>query len=436
MNADELIRSWGFTGNPFGEPIAEREKNIPDLFFEPPAFNFNLILGDPDSPSSAIAFGYRGEGKSVLCEMVRTGLQDGPYLVVKYTNFSRWKEKDIPEITLDQHLDHVISLALAEFLGKAEHDIAILQSLSEADLAKLQWYVLRFSPSLEDRLLELFDHLPEKRRLRKLSKRGHRRIASFLRRKRYEIENIPNDGKGVGLIKSLILLISPGIPESRDLRDVTRIDLLAAFAEIIAIAGFKFIFVLVDRVDESEAVSSSPELVAQLIRPFLVSTNYLEMKKVATKFFLPTQIDTVLGHRIRKDRLRVQNIRWTDESLLSLLEKRLLTFSDGIIRSMRPFIEPSVWDGFESRLLQYSGQNPRNMIRLLDAIIQKHCERESDSGLIDSMAIEGGIAQFVHQRAGEADGEEYRLRLRESSMSPSPSASPSPEPEDDDLGEI
>ncbi len=414
MTSDELMKLWGFDLNPFRIHVAEDDLDMRDIFYEPPSFNFTDILGDLNLPSSAIAFGYRGEGKSALFRMVLSSLKNGPYFVIEHKDFSQWKEKDIETITLDHHLDHIISLGLEQLIKKAESRLDILERLRESDLARLQWYILSFRPSLEDRLLALFDKLPERRRLKKFGKKGLRKVSSYLRRKRVMIEKMPEgDSKAAQFMKAFLILIAPTIAEGRGLAGSSKIELLKMFRGIVIQAGFKSIFILVDKVDEGDVVSSSPHLVVTLIRPIVTSTQYLELRNIATKLFLPTQVSDILGNKIRRDRLRVRNIKWTSKSLLLLLEKRLLVCSGQKHNSLKPFVEDSAWEEFENKLLQYSAQNPRNLIRLLDYIISRLSEGEKDLNLINAAAIDDGVAQFYNDRAAESDGEEYLKRVNE-----------------------
>src|SRR5947207_3000437 len=102
-----LITCWGFTKNPFRAYVAEKERNTPHIFLEPPYFKD--ILGEPKDTSSSIVFGQRGDGKSTLCQMVEHYLKDassgGISLVIRYVDFPRWGEEEIRKLNLEQHLE-------------------------------------------------------------------------------------------------------------------------------------------------------------------------------------------------------------------------------------------------------------------------------------------------------------------------------------------
>jgi len=425
MNSDELLLRWGFSQNPFKIYTAEKEHNIDRIFLEPPYFNH--ILSNPLSPSSSIAFGYRGEGKSTLCKMVEYKINadfEQQVLLIKYTDFSAWSEKDVPTISLDDHLEKLIGLILAEFIRKVENDITLLEKLGSRELSLLQWYILRFLPAyeykqVEDNLIRLLDRLPESHKLKRVSKKGFRRVKSYLRRKRVEIEKVSDSESVVNqIVKALLVIFGPSIPESKKLKNETLLNLLGKLRDVVMSVGISSIIITVDKIDETHVYSRNPELAFQLISPLITSIPYLELDKVATMLFLPYRMKDLLGSSIRTDRILTRTITWTNDGLKSLLRKRLIAFSSEKIDSLQPYIEPRIWKDFENNLFFYSAQCPRNMIRLLDFIISDHCEIDPGSKLITAASMKSGIDHFYGLRTTEQDSEEYENRLIQADYKP------------------
>lgn len=419
MDPNSLLTSWGFVKNPFRIYVAEKEKDTPDLFIEPPYFKD--VLGDPQTPYSAIVFGQRGDGKSTLCKMIEHHLrvEDNPSapLLIKYMHFPYWKEEEIRKLTLEQHIERLIALGLDEFIKRAERDINLLQKLNNNEKAILQWYVLIFFPAgeykqVEKRLTALIDKLPRSHRIKKLGGWGFRRITNYLRRRRVEIERVSDDKSPVvQIIKSVLLLIAPSIPESKELRNRTDMDLLKRFRELVVSAGLPSVIILVDKIDENEVCSDKPEVAAQLVRPLVTSVSYLEIEGVATKLFLPNVTKDILGNKIRTDRVITREISWSDDGMRLLLSQRLRTFSNGTIDSLERFVESSLWPEFERKILSYAAQSPRNMIRLLDSVISILCELQEEPTSISSAALDLGIKSFLSVKLTEQDAEEYQQRL-------------------------
>jgi hypothetical protein len=418
MDAETLLGKWGFVRNPFREYIAEREENTPNIFIEPPYFK-DILGNDPQRPYSAIVFGQRGDGKSTLCRMIELNLSpknSTAPLLIRYTDFPQWSKEDIKKLTLEQHIERIIKIGLEEFISRAEQDIKVLQNLNNNEKAVLQWYVLVFFPfgeykQIEKRLTSLIDKLPRSHRVKKIGGWGFRRIANYLRRKRVEIERVSEEAKGLGIIKTILFLVAPSIPESRNLRDRTDLDLLRKFRELTVAAGLGSIVVLVDKVDEDGVCADDPILAAELVRPIVTSVAYLELEGVATKLFLPYATKGILGNKIRTDRIITREISWSDDQMRNLLAKRLRAFSNGNINSLEKFVAPSLQPDFEKKLLFYSAQSPRNMIRLLDEIISILCELEEEPSMISSPALNQGIKNFTSFKLTEQDATEYQKRL-------------------------
>lgn len=420
MDSDTLFKKWGFIKHPFKVFDAEDEQNLQQFFIEPPYFK--EILGDSEKPNSTMVFGYRGEGKSTLCKMIDYELRNNTsnrILIVPYYDFSCWGEKRIKELSLDDHLERILGLCVETLIAEVEKDTRILETLQSRDRSILQWFVLRFLPEteyqqVEYRLIALFDRLPQSGQIKRYGGMGLRRIRSYLRRKKVEFERIPkSESKIVQIIAAILAILGSSIPGSETLRNETMLGLLKRLRNLVITAGFTYICILVDKVDESEACSGNRRNVARLISPMVSSLDYLRTKKVATKFFLPFEVKEILGNQVRTDKTRTRTINWSKENLAAMLRKRLLSFSNNKIQTLEPFVDTTLWQVFEQKLYYYSALCPRNLIRIMDHIIAELCELEQDPSKITKSAMELGIQHFLSIRMGEEDAGEYQNRLRE-----------------------
>lgn len=431
MDPDALTQNWGFSRYPFrGAFEAGREEDLHSYFLEPPYFRD--ILGDPREPTSSIVFGSRGDGKTAICKMIIYHLQSETadrVLIVRYDDFSRWTQQEIVELSLDSHIEAILGLAVEKFIQELERCPSLLEALETDARSTLQWFVLRFLPAAgyaqaEARLISLFDQIPQSRRFRRFGRMWFRRAASYLRRKRVEVETVgDSESKVVQLTKLVFVLLPLSHPGVTGLQSETMLALLKRFRDLVLSAGFDSMYIMVDKVDETEPCSGSYSLAAQLVSPIVGSLVYLELPQIATKLFLPTVIRDMLTVTPRTDRITTRNISWTQERLKALLKKRLLAFSGDKIGSLEPFVDPSIWDQFERKVLHYSALCPRNLLRLLEHIVGELCELEEVPKRVTAAAMDAGIDHFLTFRFGEEHSAEYRSRIEESHEQLPPSGS-------------
>ena len=86
MNTNEFYKQWGFEKEPFGTLYSEKESAFLKDFFVPPP-HYDEIIGNSKEPESSFVFGYRGEGKSAIREMVKNAYensQDSKIFIVSY----------------------------------------------------------------------------------------------------------------------------------------------------------------------------------------------------------------------------------------------------------------------------------------------------------------------------------------------------------------
>lgn len=416
MDPDTLFKKWGFNRYPFKEFSAELVKDAQSIFFEPPYFK--EILSDPLTPKSSIVFGHRGEGKSTICDMIKLELKNNKSaqtLVVPHQDFSGWDRERIDKLTLEDHLERIIGNALKVLLEAIVKDMGIFKKISETSYSSLQWFMLKFYSTaeyseMEKQLIKIMNSNVGNERL----KRYTGRVRRSFRKKSIEINIMDGDQDRLsGIIKYFFKLFGPSVPGTKGLKNLSAMELIKKFKELILEIGFDSIYVLVDKVDEDEVSSQSEEIVAKIISPLVTSLRYLEIDKVATKLFLPMQVKTILGSNVRTDRILTRDINWNEQLMLSVFQKRLLAFSNNRINSLDKFLDPEIRDEFQNKIIHFSGSYPRNMIRILDFIITELCEAEENPEIISSVAIKKGLEHFLNVRLAERDAEEYIKRVGE-----------------------
>jgi hypothetical protein len=289
---------------------------------------------------------------------------------VDYTSFTNFERADLEKISLEDHINVILALCIDRLAVEIENDSSLLNKLDWTKKESLDWFFNKYHPN-ESTLVE----------------KKIKGIISFCKR---QIDYIL--GKNIS---------------RRNLENLSNFDLLIQLRDLIRETGFRSIYIIVDKLDENGLRNFSYIDMSKFISPVLTSLNYLQLENVATKLFIPIQIRNVLGPNIRSDRIDTITIRWDNRRLWEMLEKRLNAFSEGEQNSLRPFVEPDLIDYFETNILFYSANNPRNLIRLIKEIISELCENDPDPMYISKLAINNGIRKFYDDRRAEADSDMY-----------------------------
>ncbi len=170
--------------------------------------------------------------------------------------------------------------------------------------------------------------------------------------------------------------------------------------------GFQSIYILVDRIDETEQTGNDPEASYRLIQPLIKDLELLGLKGYGFKFFLWDKIEPYYRDDARPDRIAQYNLNWTRTTLKNVLSKRLIAFSNGNIQNIQNLVsEPSDIDIDDSISLM-AGQSPRNLIRICEQILATQAERNQESSKIDIQAVDLGIVNFSEILCREIYGDE------------------------------
>ena len=407
------MTAWGFSTDPFANYVAEDEKERLDRSFVAPNY-FEDIVGEADDPKPTFVFGSRGEGKSTLCHMVAQRLRsaDRPPLIVHANDFSGWSADKIVEgLTLQDHMLRILVASAVALVETLEDNHEPLSALSKRDRALLVDIVARLLPLVDEgahehRLAILIDRANGAGHIRRYTGFAVRWLSRFLRRKRFEFEgNELKDEHGSRLL-TLLTVITQASPGTRGA--ATPQAVFDAFLKLVRRLGFSSMYVLVDRIDEVDAVIDRPDLVARLVAPLVRSVSFLGTDRLGIKLFLPLEARAYLTG-LRLDRIGWHEIEWDEHRLRSFLRKRIQAYSDGKCDTLEHVIEG--YPDFERRVFRASAGTPRNLLRILDLIVSTHCDREDDSRVISRRDAEAGLKTFTEYRTQEGDREIYEQRL-------------------------
>ncbi|MFO0958344.1 MAG: hypothetical protein U0800_13095 [Isosphaeraceae bacterium] len=166
-----------------------------------------------------------------------------------------------------------------------------------------------------------------------------------------------------------------------------RYELLRKFQSILAVLGYKGVVVLIDRVDEPQAIEGDPRKMRALIWP-LLDHKFLRHPGIGIKLLLPIELayylekeDREFYDRARPDKLNmIKPLRWTGPSLYDLATDRLRSCANGQAEAEKPrlrlFIDPAISDDSLKDALDKL-RTPRQLFKFLHRLIEEHCHRHT-----------------------------------------------------------
>lgn len=386
---DVWLQRIGFKhGNPFSTREASREPE-PELlqyFVHHP--RFDDIMGDALHPTSAFLVAERGCGKTTNRRAIewncRAGRPNGLILPIPYLEFSTLLEyaDESGKVTTDQHLGLIMKEAVPLLLERLAQNPKIVNEFSLGFRKKLAEYLTRYTDLTTDVGLDKW--------LLKIGSHSKKINAGILRSKK----NL----KGEIFLRFLVELRDIA-REQKNRSTVSAIDQLAQFVLMAELAGFKAIYILVDRLDEREPMSSNPRYAASLLESLVTNLPLLELDKTAFKFFLTPAIMNIISKQpgFRKDRLMVRDINWNEDELRNMLDRRVEVFTQGTLPSLDAVSEPDL--ALVSQLASSANKSPRNMMRLAEWLLYWHHARtkEINEFLISKEDLEKSVESFNNE---------------------------------------
>lgn len=381
------LERFGFYSDPFQSTNAADEPEIAGYFVPPPYFQ--AVLGDASQPKSQVVLAPRGGGKTaqrVMIEQSSRGSKD--FLCIVYDEFMLPEKAHISFIDLSYHLRNVNELlTLAVLLecsnrnaGKGDLPKELVKVLKQA----IEIYLGTYSQQLHSSSIRKFKNLGDK--------------AS-------EIWD-SYGGKISLLVDGVLAYFGAGpVDLSKLARNPENYEqshqfYLRMLSEIAIHLGYKSVYVLVDRVDETNLTNADSQKAYDFIRPLIGDLHVLETPNVAFKFFLWDQIKShYIADGARPDRVKIYSLNWSVLEISRMLSARLRSFSKELIGSLNDLIESSV----DAHILAsyVASSSPRDLIRVCGRIVDEQVRMEPGKEKISAETMWVGIRNFCHERAEE-----------------------------------
>lgn len=292
-----LFKNLGFWGDPFATTNADEEPNLAEYFVEPPFLD--AVIGDSKHPSTNVVLAPRGAGKTALRRKVEDAAISNKFLAVTYDRFEFSPRDKISELGLSYHLRNIIKRVLIAYLSYVSEHKDLINRMDKERKIQLSYFIKSYLGDLTGRdirelLLEIRS-IPEKLR-------------------DYWTENVGLFESAINFLLKAHALPAIDVPdaaeEQKNLSQSYKhqLEFLRDLAKEI---GFNSIYILVDKVDETERTGNDPKSTYDLVRPMLRDLELLGTAGFGFKFFLWNQIGEQLAKDARTDRFFLHNLNWT-----------------------------------------------------------------------------------------------------------------------------
>lgn len=393
MNELELCNKLGFESNPFQYTDAEREKLLPEYFVPPPYFD--SVWGDPITPMPTVVLAPRGSGKTAQKKMIEIhALSSQIVLPISYNRFEFTELKTLDDVALDYHISNIcrlVTAAILSFLEEKEEQRNQLSKWQRIRLASLtEFYLSDLSSDYLRNIAEAVQPLSAKARIiwnAYLAEPAAKLFATFA--SGWGWMPIEPDFKLIG--KSTKSVLAP-------LK--SHLEMLADLAKTI---GFVSIYVLIDKVDETELTGNDSEQTFKLLTPILKDLDFLSLRGYGFKFFL---WDALLPYYIksaRPDRVAQYHLEWTRPQLHTMLQNRLQAHSKGRLQKLSSVSE-DIGSSLDELVVAFSQRSPRNVIRICEKILSEQLRITPDAPKLTRDAINQGLTIYCNDTLVESFG--------------------------------
>ena len=357
------LRWWlqrtNFITDPFALSEADQERKIlPGLFVDRP-YLYD-ILGDVNRLQPSFLLARRGEGKTATREMVayeceKLSLKDR-VLAIRYYDFS-----------------YVLGLANNDPLGiTAKHHA---QAIARACLNVLAENVP--APYFEQ-----------------IKKEDRKLFVTYVHQFADPVSALP-------LLK---LLGNESLDIS--LLSMSALEILTSLIKLLTQLGpsdkshYEVIYVLIDRVDETEL---GPDAAVDVLKPLLSQKPLLEAPGIAFKFFLPLEVGECLQQTVglRKDRVSFRQINWDSDSLRKMVNQRVNYYSGGQKTTFEELCTYTIRQRALRKLIEASENSPRKLIQMCDRMIHLHVNRSRETFLENADLLDT-LGEVIQQKVIES----------------------------------
>ncbi len=391
----ELYQHLGFNRNPFSTYSAEEESDFLGNIYINPKY-FSSLKSDIANGHSRFILGARGIGKTALLSQLKSTLESEGIFSIIIDTFD-----NIPISNNGAEIVRLIVECLIKYYCiELSRNPKQLHKLNKIQKEKLSFIIEEFFITLSSmEYNELKDKTNIYRRknfLKQIYNRFFNKPINFIISGCMEIA-------ADAVRKSLGL---PDIDKEQfyknylpefSIESMGRYDgalnyksyklILSDFVEIIKSSGFANVVIFFDKIDEYTRLNNNISLVAGFLEDILKDTTILMNSSYSIVFSIWDAIKPELTDRgVRFDKIKPNDITWSNEDIRAIIEKRIKYFSKGQVTLDSLIKDKEIIE----EVINLSNHSPRYIFRLLSYIYDCQSEINQSSDSFEIEAIQKG----------------------------------------------
>ena len=396
----EFYHGFGLTDFPFNTFTTEHETDIAKKIFVSQG-EYDPIIDTFKSGRNIILLGERGSGKTAILEDFKRYLFDNKRLLTIIHDYG--------ELSIKTNSKEIYRLIISDFLvelfTKIGENPLKLFKLNLEEKTLLSYLLAEFLPPVSQNLL--------KDKISKIQTPLWTRSANWI----YNVVRGPlNFGGTVAkniayqyLLKYYSFLppienddqIQEFFPElklnvdSNYFSQEISFRLLKKIGDISNRIGFKKPVILLDRLDEDPRFENDAEVISEFITPFLTDANLLSISEFEIVFFIWSTPFRFIEDLVRTQKYYCPSLRWLNNDLERLLNKRLEVYSGKIITNYKDLFDKKMPFSEHDKIFELANSNPRDLIHIFKILFEEQYRHDPSVNVFNSEILNQALTKFV-----------------------------------------
>lgn len=398
-----MINITNISKHPFAQYSAEEEIDLEAIFYEQQYYSELLEL--TKNGVSRFILGQRGQGKSATIHHLMNDLKESNILTILIRRYDDFPEKNNKAYYLYSMIQGII-------FELAKHLYANSKLLKKLDKVKKNELGILIEAFYDEWLAEEF--LKNSTQIKRI------KTENFIKKLWNNIiVKLANTGTTIiakitsqTILQHLGIVIDPSISDHEyfqnvkysEIRQISKnkmvlwpterfIKILQDLIKTSKTVGFNSIVVLYDQIDEVKSINSDINKVADFMEDLLSDTNLLYTHDLFIVISLWSEIKPKLNSKnIRFDKFKEIDIRWKNEELKKLLDKRLYFYSANKHKAVT-FASLVPKEDDQNTILNLAGGSPRALLTLMSYIMSEE-ENNTNINEFSNNAISKGCMTF------------------------------------------
>ena len=374
-------------GYPFEKLSAEEEKNyLKDIFYKQQYYD--PLLNTVEEGVSRFILGQRGQGKSATILHLLEDLKNRHILPILIDRYSGFPEKD----NENYFLHEIIQSLTTKISEHINHNRKDFKKLSDKQKQQIRFFIeVLYDPICSRESISESESIKSKEKKNIYKKRFNKYVLGWLNsilsacvscikdsitKYGYDIDFTP-------VAKDYISGFEIDSFEKLSRNEIVLwdknklLDVIENLRNIAIKLGYKSIAIMFDKIDETDFMTDVTKI-ATFMHDILADTQLLYTEKIAIIVSIWSDVkQELINAGIRFDKFKEVDIRWKNEELEKLINKRLLHFSKDKDNAVS--LDSLVPNTIEkNKILELADHSPRSLLNLLGCILY---EEQQDPGI-------------------------------------------------------